>query len=174
MNRGSRYVAGSGEALSNWLHRSGLWGLFIKKLVNTTYRWKTRKDSKAGYILFTPAYSFAVPMKKMDVQAVIECENGYMKVWMGEAYTIRMLAQELWELAQRQWEFYPINGYRRWIDGSVFHKTTWDYNEYLAVVADDSMSIPPAKTLEERGRGTTIPNSERVVRVAGRTHTPIV
>jgi hypothetical protein len=116
----------------------------------------TKKDGKAGYILFTPNTSFAKAMQEMDVQAVIEHDNGYMKVGMGEAYTIRMLAQEFWELTQRQWEFYPINGYRRWTDGPVVHRITWDLKEYQAVVADDSMSISPAKILEERGRGTEI------------------
>jgi hypothetical protein len=35
-NRGSRCIAGSGEVLSNKLHRAGPSGLFIKQLVNTT------------------------------------------------------------------------------------------------------------------------------------------
>jgi hypothetical protein len=118
----------------------------------------TRKDGKAGYILFTPNYSLAVPMKKMDVQAVIEYDSGYMKVGMGEAYTVRILAQEFWELTQRHWQFYPIYGYRRWTDGSVVHRITWELREYQAVVADDSMAIRPAKISEERGRGTVVLN----------------
>jgi hypothetical protein len=46
---------------------------------------QTKKDGKAGYILFTPNDSFAIPTKIMDVQAVVEYEEGYMKVGMGEA-----------------------------------------------------------------------------------------
>jgi hypothetical protein len=114
------------------------------------------KDGKAGYILFTPTYSLAVPMKKMDVQATIEYDLGYMKVGMGEAYTIRMLAQEFWELTQRQWAFFPIMGYRRTVEGAVVHKVTVDHKEFRAVVSQDAMIPLPAKILEERGRGTEI------------------
>jgi hypothetical protein len=78
-----------------------------------------KRDGKAGYICFTPNDSLAVPMKKVNIQIYIEYEYGCMKVGMGEAYTIRTLAQEFWELTQRQWEFFPINGYRRTLDGSV-------------------------------------------------------
>jgi hypothetical protein len=63
---------------------------------------QTKRDGKAGYILLTREYNLATPMKKMDVQAVIEYEEGYMRVGMGEACTISMLTQEFWELTQRQ------------------------------------------------------------------------
>jgi hypothetical protein len=117
-----------------------------------------KKDGKAGYILFTPAYSLATPMKKMDVQAVLEDEEGYMKVGMGKTYTVRMLAQEFWELTQRQWEFYPIESYRRWIDGSIIHKVTWDYNEYRKDVDNDQVYKPPDNILVELVRCTEINN----------------
>jgi hypothetical protein len=35
------------------------------------------KDRKAGYILFTPNDSLAVPLKKMNIQAIIKYEGGY-------------------------------------------------------------------------------------------------
>jgi hypothetical protein len=117
---------------------------------------QVRKDGKAGYILFTPVYSLAVPMRKMDVQAVIEYDQGYMKVGMGEAYTVSMLAYEFWELTQRTWEIYPIEGYRCWTDGSVVHKTTPDIKAFHAVEFLHSMLVLPAKILEERRRGTEI------------------
>jgi hypothetical protein len=82
---------------------------------------QTWKDGGAGYILFTPKDSLMTPMKTMEVQLVIEYEMGYMKVGMGNAYTITMLAWEFQELTQRQWNFYPINGYRRLNDGTVVH-----------------------------------------------------
>jgi hypothetical protein len=119
---------------------------------------QTRKDRKAGYILFTPEYSLAIPMKKMDVQAVIEYEEGYMKVGMGEAYTMGMLANEFWELTQRHWEFAPIGSFRREIDGSIVHKVTWVIKEFREAAASSAMIVPPPKILEERGRGTLIRN----------------
>jgi hypothetical protein len=114
-------------------------------------------------------------MKKMDVQAVIEYEEGYMKIGMQEAYTIRMLTYEFWEITQRQWEFYPLDSYRRWIDGSIVHGTTWERNEHLALDLD-SMSIPPAKVLEERGRGTESPsirNQGKLLQYWAWSQTPI-
>jgi hypothetical protein len=121
---------------------------------------KTKRDGKAGYIWFTRIDSLAVPMKKMGVQVYIEYEYGYMKVWMGETYTIHMLAQEFWELTQRQWEIYPINGYRRTLDGSVVHKVTTDAKEYQAIAKQEAMVVAPVKVLEERGRGTEIHSLE--------------
>jgi hypothetical protein len=67
-----------------------------------------------------------------------------------------MLAWEFRELAQEQWKIYPLNGYRRLTDGTVVHKTTRDFDLFQAARADDELSIPPAKILEERGRGTLI------------------
>jgi hypothetical protein len=55
-------------------------------------------------------------MKKMDVQAIIEYEEGFMKVGMGEPYTIRMLVDEFWKLTQQTWEFGPTLPVRRNID----------------------------------------------------------
>jgi hypothetical protein len=54
------------------------------------------KDGSYGHILFTPEDSLAEAMKKMDVQVIIEYDEGFMKVGMGEAYTIRMLVAEFW------------------------------------------------------------------------------
>jgi hypothetical protein len=117
---------------------------------------QTRKDGEYGYILFTPEYSLAVPMKKMDFQVIVEYEEWFMKVGMSEAYTIRMLTNEFWELTQQCCEFAPVNGYRREVDGTVVHGVTWDIREHRAIVASDEMIEPPPKILEERGRGTLI------------------
>jgi hypothetical protein len=116
------------------------------------------KDGKAGYILFTPRDSLAAPLKKEPVQAMIEYELGYMKVGIGAAYTIRWLSNEFWALAQSQWGFYPTSGYRRLIDGTVVHRTTEDFAEFQNALAHEEMIVPPAKVLEERGRGTEIHN----------------
>jgi hypothetical protein len=90
----------------------------------------------------------------MEVQAIIEYEEGYMKVEMGNAYTITMLAWEFLELTQNQWKIYPKEGYRRLIDGTIMHKLTADFKEFQAFRAQEELLILPAKILEERGRGT--------------------
>jgi hypothetical protein len=74
------------------------------------------KDGKAGCMMFTPNDSLAIPMKKMHIQAIIEYEDGYMKVGMEEAYTITMLTNEFPALTQNQWGIYPIMGHRRTLD----------------------------------------------------------
>jgi hypothetical protein len=63
---------------------------------------QTWKDGGAGYILFAPKDSLTTPMKTMEVQVVIEYEMGHMKVGMGNAHTITMLAWEFQELTQRE------------------------------------------------------------------------
>jgi hypothetical protein len=100
--------------------------------------------------------SLATSLKKEPIQAMIEYEYGYMKVGMGAAYTIRCLTNEFWALTQNPWEIYPTIGYRRLIDGSVVHKVTNDLRESQEVLAHEEMIVPPAKVVEERGRGTEI------------------
>jgi hypothetical protein len=117
---------------------------------------ETKKDGKAGYILFTPRDSLAAAMKNQPIQEVIEYEYGYMRVGMGEAYTIRMLTNQFLALAQNTWEIFPKAGCRRLIDGSVVHNVTTDLHEYHSVLALDDMIVRPPKILEERGRGTEI------------------
>jgi hypothetical protein len=57
---------------------------------------QTRRDGSYGYILFTPEDTLASSMKEMALQVLIEYEDGFMKVGMDEAYTVRMLANEFW------------------------------------------------------------------------------
>jgi hypothetical protein len=117
---------------------------------------ETSKDGNAGYILFTVRDNLATAMRNQPIQAIIEYEYGYMRVGMGEAYTIRMITNEFWALTRNTWEIYPKVGYRRLIDGSVAHNVTEDFNEYQSILALDSMVVPPSKILEDRGRGTEI------------------
>jgi hypothetical protein len=119
---------------------------------------QTRKDGKFGYILFTPQYSLATLLKTMELQVIIEYEEGFMKAGMGEAYTVRMLTNEFWALTQNCWEFAPIGAVRREIDGTPVHGVTWDFKEHRAITALDEKVEPPPKILEERGRGTVIRN----------------
>jgi hypothetical protein len=121
---------------------------------------QTKRDGSFGYILFTPEYSFAEPMKKMDLQVEIEYEDGFMIVGMGEAYTIRMLTNEFWELTQQTWEFAPIGVTRRENDGTVVHGVSWDRLEQRKIMSAEEKVVPPPKILEERGRGTVIKNQK--------------
>jgi hypothetical protein len=117
---------------------------------------ETKKDGKAGYIIFTPRDSLATAMRTQPNQVIIEYEYGYMKVGMGEAYTIRMLTNEFFALMHNTWEMYPKVGYRRLTDGLIVHNVTTDLHEFHTVSALDDMIVPPPKILEERGRGTEI------------------
>jgi hypothetical protein len=114
------------------------------------------KDGKAGYILFTPQESLAIAVKKEAVQVMIEYDLGYMRVGMGEVYTVRMFTNEFCGLTNNSWELYPKVGHRRLIDGTIVHEVTQDYEEWRNIIALDSMIAPPPKILEERGRGTEI------------------
>jgi hypothetical protein len=113
---------------------------------------ETRMDSKAGYILFAPRDRLAAAMKNQPNQVMIEYEYGHMRVEMGEAYTVRMLANEFYALTQNTWEMYPKAGYRRLIDGTTVHNVTTDLREFHEVLAVDDLIEPPPKILEERGR----------------------
>jgi hypothetical protein len=55
---------------------------------------QTWKDGKNGYILYVPLDSFTVPLGVVEVQAIVEYNQGYMRIGMGNAYTIHMLAEE--------------------------------------------------------------------------------
>jgi hypothetical protein len=119
---------------------------------------QTMRDGSYGYILFTPEDSLAEAMKKMDVQVIIEYEDGFMKVGMGEAYTIRMLWEEFRSLTHGTWEFGPTLPIRRNIDGTVVHGITGDGAELSALIDEDTEVRHPPKVVEDRGRGTLIRN----------------
>jgi hypothetical protein len=123
---------------------------------------QTWKDGKGGYILFTPGDSLMTSTKKWEVQVMIEYEDkqGFMRVGMQNPYTITMLTWEFHQLTQGQWNFFPLNGYRRLTDGTVVHRVTKDYNLFQAARMDEEIQTPPPKILEERGRGTLITNVE--------------
>jgi hypothetical protein len=110
--------------------------------------------------MFTPPDSLMTPMKKMEVQVMIEYDGGYMRVGMENAYTITMLAREFQGRTQRQWNTYPLNGYRRLNDGTVVHSTTNDFDLFTAARLDDELQVKPPKILEERGRSTVIVKPE--------------
>jgi hypothetical protein len=99
-------------------------------------------------------------MKKMEVQVMIEYEGGYMRVGMENAYTIKMLGDEFRALTQRDWNIYPLNGYRRLTDGTVVHQSTRNLDLYEVAWRDHEVIVQPPKILEERGRGTIIVSPE--------------
>jgi hypothetical protein len=96
----------------------------------------------------------------MEVQAIIDYDQGYTRVGMGNAYTIQMLADEFLTVTQNQWRIYPLNGHRRLTDGAVVHGVTNDYDIFRAAAADHELQKLPPKILEERGRGTQIMSVE--------------
>jgi hypothetical protein len=91
----------------------------------------TRRNGKAGYILFEPLDSVAGELTDMPVRVQIEYRNGYAKFGMGEAYSLRMLAQEFWALTHNEWSLYPKGSCRREIDGTIVHETVTDPNSFF-------------------------------------------
>jgi hypothetical protein len=81
-----------------------------------------------------------------------------MRVGMGNAYTINMIAEEFGYLTQAQWGFYPINGYRRLNDETVLHQVTKNFDQFREAITLHELQVYPTKILEERGRGTLITN----------------
>jgi hypothetical protein len=77
---------------------------------------------------------------------------------MGEAYTIRMLVDEFWNLTHQTWEFGPTLPIRRNLDGTVVHGITWEWTELQALIEKDKKIEHPPKIVEDRGRGTSIRN----------------
>jgi hypothetical protein len=61
---------------------------------------QTARDGDYVYVIFAPLYSLAEGMKKMDVQATFEYDDGFMKAGMGESYTLKMLMDEFWYLTR--------------------------------------------------------------------------
>jgi hypothetical protein len=119
---------------------------------------QTWKDGRSGYILFTPRDCLTVPVGAMEVQVIIEYDQGYTRVGMGNAYTMNMLAEEFLTLTQDQWKIYPLNGYRRLTDGTVFHRVTGDRDIFQAAGAssEDSGTTWQRHINFERGRSREI------------------
>jgi hypothetical protein len=119
---------------------------------------QTWKDGEFGNIPFTPEDILAEPLKKMEVPVRIEYDDGFMKVGMENAYTIRMLYEEFRSITHETWEFGPTLPIRREIDGTVVHGITWEWSELRALINEDAEVEHPPKIIEERGRGTLIRN----------------
>jgi hypothetical protein len=87
----------------------------------------TKKDGKAGYILFTPQNMMADPMAGMETQIMIEYDGGYMKEGIGNAYTIQMIYEDFMFLTGNTWKIFPAMAYRRLNDGTIVHNCVTDY-----------------------------------------------
>jgi hypothetical protein len=117
---------------------------------------RTWRDGEFGNILFTPEDSLAEALKKMEVPVRIDYDDGFMRVGMGNAYTIRMLYEEFKSLTHETWEFGPTLPIRREIDGTVVHGISWEWSELSALINADKEVQHPPKVIEERGRGMLI------------------
>jgi hypothetical protein len=117
---------------------------------------RTWKDGEFGYILFTPEDSLAEALKQMEVPVRIEYDDGFMKVGMSNAYTIRMLYEEFRSLTHETWECGPSLPICREVDSTVVHGASWEWSELRALINADQEVQHPPKIVEERGRGTLI------------------
>jgi hypothetical protein len=95
-------------------------------------------------------------MKKMDHQVAMECEEGFFKIGMPNAYTSGMLADEFWALTRDTWEMGPGFPILRETDGMIVHGIITDWPALHAFLSLHEKVVPQLKILEERGRGTLI------------------
>jgi hypothetical protein len=139
--------------LSRSMHRLPPTGMpeSISELTITTW-----KDGKAGYILFTPIDMIATKMADSETRALIEYEFGYMQEGVPNAYTLQMLYDVFMFLTSNTWEIYPANAYRRTIDGTIVHNCTRDYRTGELLRSEGVTAEPPARIIEDRGRGSEI------------------
>jgi hypothetical protein len=113
------------------------------------------RNGKAGYILFTLLNSFANSLRDQPVKVEVEYHGGYTRIGMGDRYTSRMLATELWKLTRNDWEVYPEPAYQTRADGTVCHKTFDSAEKFHQSFADDFAAIPE-KVLVGAPRGSAI------------------
>jgi hypothetical protein len=118
------------------------------------------KNGRADYILYEPLDSLAGNLTDMPVRVQIEYRNGYTKIGMGDAYSLRMLAQRFWTLTHNEWNLYPQGSSRRCIDGTIVHETSTDPNSFHKSMAVDRIDTPPVKIQKDQGRGTAINSTE--------------
>jgi hypothetical protein len=115
----------------------------------------TNRNGKAGHILFTLIDSFASSLRDQPVEVEVEYRWGYARLGMGDSYTLRMLAMELWALTHNDWRINPEPAYQTRADGTVCHKTFDSAGEFHQSFVDD-IAIIPAKVLVGTPRGSAI------------------
>jgi hypothetical protein len=115
----------------------------------------TRRDGKAGYILFILLNSFADSLRDQPVKIEVEYRGGYTRIGMGDRYRLRMLATEFWTLTRNDWEVYPEPAYQTRADGTVCHRTFDSAEKFRQVLLDDFATMPE-RILVGTPRGSAI------------------
>jgi hypothetical protein len=115
----------------------------------------TRRNGKAGHILFTLLNSFANSLRDDPVKVEVEYHGGYTRIGMGDRYTLTMLATELWKLTRNDWEVYPDLPYQTRADGTVCHRTFDSAEKFRQTFLNDFANAPE-KVLVGTPRGSAI------------------
>jgi hypothetical protein len=89
------------------------------------------------------------------VKVEVEYHGGYTRIGMGDRYTLRMLATELWKLTQNHWGVYPNLPYQTRAGGTVCHKTFDSAKEFHQTFIDDFANAPE-KVFVGTPRGSAI------------------
>jgi hypothetical protein len=93
--------------------------------------------------------SWGGSMTDIPVRVQIEYPYGYAKLGMGEAYTLRMHAQEFWILTRKIWSLYPARSHTLLVDGTIRHKTTNDPTSFHEALRANLIDSPPVKIQED-------------------------
>jgi hypothetical protein len=116
----------------------------------------TSKDGKAGHIRFALLDNTAAHLSDMPCRGQIEYEYGYTYLGIGDAYSLRMLAQEFWALTRNDWSLYPTTSHSRHVDGTICHGTTKNSKSFHESPTVDVIDKQPVKIQVDVGRGTFI------------------
>jgi hypothetical protein len=117
----------------------------------------TYRTGNAGYILFTLTSSFADSLRDQPVKVEVSHQWGYTRLGMGDRYTLRMLASELWTLTRNDWQAYPRAANQTRADNTVCHTSTSTAESFHQAFID-SFADPPPKVLVGIPRGSSIKN----------------
>jgi hypothetical protein len=94
-------------------------------------------------------------LRDQPVKVEVEYHGGYTRIGMGDRYTLRMLATELWKLNRNDWEVSPNLAYQTRADGTVCHGT-FDSAEKFRQTFPDGFANTPEKVLVGTPRGSAI------------------
>jgi hypothetical protein len=115
----------------------------------------TYRTREAGYILFTLLDSFADSLKNQPVKVGVTYQWGYTRIGMGDRYTLKMVAMELWALTRNDWQIFPTAASETKADGTICHDSTGDSESFCQAFIDSFAEIPP-KVLAGTPRGSSI------------------
>jgi hypothetical protein len=123
------------------------------------------KDGEFGQILFSPLDSLADGLKDMEVQVVFEYYDGFMRVGMGEAYTLNMLLDEFNYLTRESWLIFPLPPTHRREDGSVVHGWTDNWRATESLLREQMKLDLPPRIVEDNSRGALIWNPTKQAKI---------